>query len=216
LTESRSPYARPVIVRGQHYCHTRQGGCRLITAGPPPKFHGQRDNLGDDTILIDHCQALAFDRVEVLASTGGIRFADSLTGATFRNCRFVGGLSPWFFRGDRKNEYSYMLRKDGPLDCNKLGKATVDVLMHGIGADLADVEIDHCEFVNGHDLYLVAANTQFHHNWIEICTTFPERAPGVRFQVVAVERSMPDKCEQLPGTLDTLQRLWSTVVQGDV
>src|SRR5215218_4890228 len=37
-----------------------------------------------------------------------------------------------------------------------------------------------------------------------------------RFQVVAVERSTPDKCEQLPGTLDTLQRLWSTVVQGDV
>ena len=37
-----------------------------------------------------------------------------------------------------------------------------------------------------------------------------------RFQVVAVEQSTPDKCEQLPGTLDTLQRLWSTVVQGDV
>jgi hypothetical protein len=24
---------------------TRQGGCRLITLGPPPKFHGERDNL---------------------------------------------------------------------------------------------------------------------------------------------------------------------------
>jgi hypothetical protein len=122
---------------------------------------------GDDTILIDHCQSISFDHVEVWASTGGIRLADSVTGATFRNCRFDGGLPPWFFRGDRKNEYSYLLLKDGPLDCNKLGKATVDVLMHGIGADLADVELDHCEFVNGHDLYLVASNTNFHHNWID-------------------------------------------------
>jgi putative transposase len=26
-------------------CHTHQGGCRLITLGPPPKFHGKRDIL---------------------------------------------------------------------------------------------------------------------------------------------------------------------------
>jgi putative transposase len=30
-------------------CHTDQGGCRLITAGPPPKFHGGRDILPDVT-----------------------------------------------------------------------------------------------------------------------------------------------------------------------
>jgi putative transposase len=28
-----------------HRCHTDQGGCRLSTPGPPPKFHGERDNL---------------------------------------------------------------------------------------------------------------------------------------------------------------------------
>jgi hypothetical protein len=30
----------------RHRCHTDQGGCRLITTGPPPKFHGTRDILG--------------------------------------------------------------------------------------------------------------------------------------------------------------------------
>jgi hypothetical protein len=28
-----------------HRCPTDRGGCRLITAEPPPKFHGTRDNL---------------------------------------------------------------------------------------------------------------------------------------------------------------------------
>jgi hypothetical protein len=32
---------------GRHHqpCHTEQGGCRLITLGPPPKAHGEWDNL---------------------------------------------------------------------------------------------------------------------------------------------------------------------------
>jgi putative transposase len=31
--------------RHHRHCHSEQGGCRLITAGPPPKFHGGRDIL---------------------------------------------------------------------------------------------------------------------------------------------------------------------------
>jgi hypothetical protein len=34
--------ARP---HDDYQCHTDQGGCRLITNGPPPKFHGTRDIL---------------------------------------------------------------------------------------------------------------------------------------------------------------------------
>jgi hypothetical protein len=40
-----APASAPQRAGGQHDCHTRQGGCRLITTGPPPKFHSQRDNL---------------------------------------------------------------------------------------------------------------------------------------------------------------------------
>jgi hypothetical protein len=122
---------------------------------------------GKDTIQVGNCQSISFDHVDVWASEGGVRFADSLTGVTFRNCRFDGGLPPWFFRGDRKNEYDCLLTKNGPLAHNKLGKATIDVLMHGTGVGQQGAEIDHCEFVNGHDLYLVASNTDFHHNWID-------------------------------------------------
>ena len=39
--------------------------------------------------------------------------------------------------------------------------------MYGEGYDRRDFEIHHCEFVNGHDLYLVATNMHFHHNWID-------------------------------------------------
>jgi hypothetical protein len=122
---------------------------------------------GDDTIQVGNGQSISFEHVEVWAAEGGVRFADSLTGVTFRNCRFDGGLPPWFFRDDRKNTYRFQLEDQGPVFTNKLGKATIDVLIHGLGIDQQDVEIDHCEFVNGHDLYLVAGDTNFHHNWID-------------------------------------------------
>jgi hypothetical protein len=32
----------------------RQGGCRLISSGPPPKFHGERDNLPGEPTIGDH------------------------------------------------------------------------------------------------------------------------------------------------------------------
>lgn len=121
---------------------------------------------GSDTILINRCASLTFDEVDVFASTGGIRFG-ALAGATFRNCRFDGGSPPWFFRTDRKAEYHCLLTPTGGRLHNTRGKNTVDVLMYGEGANKQDFEIHHCEFVNGHDLYLVAKNTHFHHNWID-------------------------------------------------
>ena len=121
---------------------------------------------GRQTILIDQCHCLQFRNVEVWASTGGIRFG-ALRGLTIANSRFDGGLPPWFFRADRKNEYFCLVQPSGPLTDNKLGKATIDVLMFGEGFARRDFEIHHCEFVNGHDLYLVASNMHFHHNWID-------------------------------------------------
>ena len=39
------PALRAALDADHPRCHTDQGGCRLITVGPPPKFHGERDNL---------------------------------------------------------------------------------------------------------------------------------------------------------------------------
>lgn len=122
---------------------------------------------GRDTILINRCHCLTFEGVDVFASERGIRFG-ALTGATFRNCRFDGGLPPWFFRTDCKAEYHCLLTKEGKEHFhNGLGKETIEALMHGEGYNRRDFEIHHCEFVNGHDLYLVATNMHFHHNWID-------------------------------------------------
>jgi hypothetical protein len=121
---------------------------------------------GRVTILVNNCQSLTFDGVDVFASTGGIRFG-ALTGAMFQNCRFDGGLPPWFYRTDKKAEYYCLLTPNGEHFHNERGKETVDVLMFGEGSNKQDFEIHHCEFVNGHDLYLVAKDTCFHHNWID-------------------------------------------------
>jgi hypothetical protein len=53
---------------------------------------------------------------------------------------------------------------------------------------------------------------------VRAAATFPPNGhPGVPLPGRVAEGSnAADKCEQLPGTLHTLQRLWSTVVQGDV
>jgi hypothetical protein len=41
-----APASAPQRAGGHHHRHTRQGGCRLITDRPPPKFHGDWDILG--------------------------------------------------------------------------------------------------------------------------------------------------------------------------
>lgn len=122
---------------------------------------------GRNTIEINGARFLRFEDVEVQASTGGIRFG-AAGDITFSNCRFDGGLPPWFFRTDKKAEYDYLLNRESTEALhNSLGDATVDVLMYGEGPKKENFEIAHCEFVNGHDLYLVAKNTHFHHNWID-------------------------------------------------
>jgi hypothetical protein len=121
---------------------------------------------GRNTVHIDNCHCLVFDGVEIWASTIGVRFGTAEQ-VTFRDCRLDGGLPPWFFRGDRKNEYDYLPELGQPKLHNTLGKGTIDVLMSGEGYGRRDFDIHHCEFVNGHDLYLVASNMHFHHNWID-------------------------------------------------
>jgi hypothetical protein len=50
-------------------CHTRQGGCRLITLGSPPKFHGERDNL---VMLVMRCHPLHGRRVRSNVTMSGV------------------------------------------------------------------------------------------------------------------------------------------------
>jgi hypothetical protein len=85
----------------------------------------------------------------------------------FKDCRFDGGVPQWYFRSDRKEEYWFRMAPDAPVLENTLGKGTTEALMLGEGFERSDIEIHQCEFVNAHDLLLVASNMHFHHNWID-------------------------------------------------
>jgi hypothetical protein len=73
------------------------------------------------------------------------------TTTRFRHCEFDGGLPPWHFRSDHKEDYHYA---DGDrIAHNALGKQTVRTLLLG-NPHTTDTEIANCEFVKAHDLYL--------------------------------------------------------------
>lgn len=117
---------------------------------------------GEETIELVNTDHVTFDHVNVSAGTRGVR-TGKITNTVFRHCLFDGGVPPWYFRTDRKNEYYFL--QSGQMVLNGLGSKTVDTLMVGSSADVA-TRIESSEFVNGHDLYLAGTDVEFHHNWI--------------------------------------------------
>jgi len=122
---------------------------------------------GDDSILIQGAQNLVLDHVRIRAATRGIRMGgrpeNPTSDVVFAHCRFDGGVPPWYFRTDRKSVYHFL---DGEeVVPNNLGEKTSDRLLFG-NPNNAALEIHHCEFLNGHDVFLQGQGVDFHHNWI--------------------------------------------------
>ena len=113
------------------------------------------------SVMVTDSTDIAFDQVAVWAGRYGVRAGRSARLA-FSNCEFDGGLPTWLFRGDLKDQYKFL--QNGALIDNFLGKQTMESLI--AMEAVTDVDIHHSEFANAHDLYLQAANTTFHHNWI--------------------------------------------------
>jgi hypothetical protein len=119
---------------------------------------------GQYSIQLTNVAGLVFDHVRISAATYGVRMGEEATTNTiFRHCEFNGGLPTWYFRSDRKDEYDY--DDGGTIVHNKLGKQTAHALLLG-NPNNTDTEIHHCEFVNGHDVYLIGQKVRFHHNWV--------------------------------------------------
>ena len=96
-------------------------------------------------------------------STYGVGLGNT-TDITFSHCQFNGGMPPWYFRTDRKAEYTFL--QDGRPVLNNLGKQTISSLIAPSSSPNTGTTIHHCEFHNAHDLYLGGSDLDFHHNWI--------------------------------------------------
>jgi hypothetical protein len=120
--------------------------------------HGSRHILfknisvrfGGETIRVEGSTNIAFDNVIIWAGQYGMR-TGKLKRFRMPNCVLDGGLPTWMFRSDLKED--------------KLGKNTMETLFLG-NTNNDSTEMDHCEFINAHDLYLGGKNFNFHHNWV--------------------------------------------------
>jgi hypothetical protein len=117
---------------------------------------------GDNTVRLPNSTDLVFDHVRFFSSTYGIGMGN-VRRTTFSHCEVNGGVPTWYFRTDRKNEYTFMTSQ-GPVQ-NLLGKQTSRSLTVA-GNTAADITIHHSEFSAAHDLYIGGTNVDFHHNWI--------------------------------------------------
>jgi hypothetical protein len=117
---------------------------------------------GENTVRLPNVTDVVFDHVRFWTSSYGVGLA-SARRTTFQHCEFDGGRPTWYFRSDRKSEYTFL--ENGQPALNNLGKQTLRSLTVS-GAAAADNTIHHCEFHHAHDLYLGGTNIDFHHNWI--------------------------------------------------
>jgi hypothetical protein len=122
---------------------------------------------GDYTAVIQQSQHVTFDHVRIRAATNGIRMGGPAENPTsdvvFAHCEFIAGVPTWSFRSDRTGVYQF--RDNHEVVVNNLGEKTSEALLIG-SPNNTRVEIHHCEFHNGHNMFLHGRDVDFHHNWI--------------------------------------------------
>jgi hypothetical protein len=127
------------------------------------QFKNLSVRFGGRTIEVINSRSVLFDNVTIWAGQYGAMTGDTVNKLRFTNSVFDGGLPTWMFRTDLKDDYAFL--RNGDTIQNNLGKNTMETLFLG-NAQNDSAEIDHCEFINAHDLYLNGTNFNFHHNWI--------------------------------------------------
>jgi hypothetical protein len=118
---------------------------------------------GESTVRVRNSKDVVFDHVRIMAASRGIRLGEVNTNTVFQHCEVRGGWPTWLFRSDRKDEYCFL--ENGESVPNELGKHTSSVILSGVGANTG-TQVHHCEFIDGHDLYMFGTGMRFHHNWV--------------------------------------------------
>ena len=129
---------------------------------------------GRETVLIRDCTDIDFDHVNIRAGSRAIRLEanpdEHNERIVFHDCEIDGGMPTWFFRSDRKDEYHYVpatLQNPTQADVklNTLGKVTTNNLLSS-RQNASEIQVHHCELVNGHDVCIFGPHMRFHHNWV--------------------------------------------------
>ena len=113
-----------------------------------------------ETVLITKSTRVSLDHVIVNAGPYGVRIGENCEDIRITNTLVDGGLPPWFFRSDRKDEYDLANGSH-----NALGKRTLNLLIDS-HESAHGTWIEQSEFINGHDLQLNGVNVTFKSNWI--------------------------------------------------
>jgi hypothetical protein len=140
---------------------------------------------GQGTVLIKGSRDVVFDHVRIRAGSRAVWFerGDDVKGVPpprsdrirFSHCEIHGGLPPWLFRSDRKDEYRWtsfdlaLSTQSVPVDdppVNGLGRSTTGVLVSAREGWADHVVVDHCEISHGHDVNVFGIRAEYHHNWI--------------------------------------------------
>jgi hypothetical protein len=119
---------------------------------------------GDKSVVIDTCTDVRLDHVNVFAGNEGIRLSGNCAGTVIAHCLIDGGLPPWHFRSDRKDEFNLASDTDGRGHAP--GENTMKTLLGG-NKQCQGTKISFCELVNGHDNFLFGRDVEFSGNWVK-------------------------------------------------
>jgi Right handed beta helix region len=119
---------------------------------------------GDKSVVIDTCTGVRLDHVNVFAGNEGIRLSGSCAGTAITHCLVDGGLPPWHFRSDRKDEFK--LASDTGGRAHAPGENTMKTLLAG-NPQCQGTTVSFCELVNGHDNFLFGKDVEFSGNWVK-------------------------------------------------
>ncbi|MGE0548997.1 MAG: DUF1565 domain-containing protein [Kofleriaceae bacterium] len=115
---------------------------------------------GETTVRVTQSQDVVFDHVRILAAMEGLSI-DSSEAVRFVDGVIDGGIPPWAFRSDFKDDYKFTTR-DGNTVQNNLVRKTSRSLLY-VGERVRQLEIARSELVNGHDIYLAGIHSSLHH-----------------------------------------------------
>jgi hypothetical protein len=120
---------------------------------------------GDTAITIENCDDVTLDHVDVRGGNDGIKLRGTCNRVHLTHVRVDGGLPPWYFRSDRKDEF-HLASDPGFGDAQAPGQNTMKALLSGTPL-CSDSIVSNCEFVGGHDLATFGKRSRFSRNWIQ-------------------------------------------------
>jgi hypothetical protein len=115
---------------------------------------------GDETARLENVADVVLDHVDIRAATIGLMVA-STTRTRILHTRIDGGVPPWTFRSDYKDDYKYESPTEGTVDNGLIGKTQRSLLY--VSGGNRQLEVGYCELENGHDVYVAGIDSEIHH-----------------------------------------------------